>query len=111
MDGARTIAALCTAALLLAACNGEDLSPLFTGHEFSQLVFDDVTQGDLIHAALQADVSLKDEPDIGLTGIFAELSTDISEACLQDASTFLQDLLKYKNYALQSMSLSFFLAI
>ncbi|KAJ8020480.1 O-acyltransferase like protein [Holothuria leucospilota] len=101
MNTAGMIAALCTTTLLLAFCNGEDLSPLFTGHEFSQLVFDDVTQQDLIDTALKANVSLNNDPDTGLTGIFAQLSTEVSDVCLQDTSTFLQDLLKYKNYALQ----------
>lgn len=76
-------------------------SLLITGNEFSVVMFDDVTQLDLIQAALGG--LGDDDESMGLSGgVLGNLTDLISDTCLQDTALFLTDLLEYKKYALQS---------
>ncbi|XP_071811060.1 O-acyltransferase like protein-like [Apostichopus japonicus] len=71
-----------------------------TGNEFSVVMFDDVTQLDLIQAALGG-LGDDNESTGSSDGVLGNLTDLISDTCLQDTALFLTDLLEYKKYALQ----------
>ncbi|XP_071854199.1 O-acyltransferase like protein-like [Apostichopus japonicus] len=63
--------------------------------EFLEIAFDNVTELDLMYTMLG-------EPTVsGLSGVFAELSSNVSDECLKDGWTLVSDVLTFKEYALQ----------
>lgn len=86
----------------LTGAHGDNISTIDTGNAFTRLIFDDVSELDLIQFVLGKPEEIDPKSGLPADGLLVNLTDLVSSTCLLDTATYLTDLLKFESYALQS---------